>query len=604
MDSSEWSITQMKSECELPNDIKIKFEELLTKYAHTFATKITELGCVKGVEFAIETTSESPLHAVAYRLPQIELKAMENEINQLLKAEIIRKGSSGTWTAPAFLVKQKGKYRMVINYKPINKITIKYKHPLPIIDELLESFSGSKIFSIIDVRKGFHQISVREDCRHKTGFITPFGIYEYNRLPFGLSNGPAVFSAVMRNIFGDLDFVKVYIDDITIHSKNLEQHLLHLEIVFKRLNEMKIKINNEKCMWFAREIKILGHIIGEDGTKMDPEKIKPLVDRRPPTDKKQLQTFMGITNYYRKFCNNYAKVAAPLYRLLCADAKWEWNNEHQKAFEGLISFLTSYPTLRPPDFTKPFILYTDASHVALGGVLAQVDSNKHEYVICYISKILKDSERNYGISELECLCIVWCINKLWYYFFGNTVKIVTDNSALKWLFSNNRPNARLARWSVLLQQFDYEIIHRSGNIHKNADAISRPVLLTEIMNNENNLEKYDEETSLKNSDPYEDGCLMHYLKYKKHINGASKKQLKRVENKAKFFQMTEAGIIMMRNKIDAEFNILIPKPEDREFIILKEHELTHSRTNKIVDTLRYKGFNWVNMNDDVKKSYK
>ena len=225
------------------------------------------------------------------------------------------------------------------------------------------------------MRKGFYQIELEEKSKHKAGFITSFGIYEFNRLPFGLSNGPAFFSAIMANCLGDLPFVKVYIDDITIISKNEEEHFKHIQIVLNRLRDMNLRLNPEKCQWFAEEIKILGHIVDSQGLRMDKSKIEAIEKRVPPNSIKSLQSFLGLTNYYRKFVLNYSKIAAPLHQLTSKKEKWEWKTEHQEAFETLKSRLTAYPILRLPDFGRAFILHTDASHIALGAILAQEDEN-------------------------------------------------------------------------------------------------------------------------------------------------------------------------------------------------------------------------------------
>ena len=252
--------------------------------------------------------------------------------------------------------------------------------------------------------------------------------------------------------------------------------------------------------------------------RMDPEKISAIKSRLPPNSIKSLQAWLGLTNYYRKFVLNYAKIAAPLHQLTSKSTKWNWTPECQEAFEKLKEALVAYPILRSPDYSKKFVLHTDASHLALGAILAQEDDQGKEYVCYYASKLLKDSERRYGISELECLAIIWSVNAFRVYLYNNHFTIVTDHIALKWLMSLNDPSARLSRWSILLQQFSFDIKHRKGIEHSNADALSRPVLLNAIIAR-NNLEQDDHTTKLL--DPYEDDCLLHFLKYRKHVPGAT-----------------------------------------------------------------------------------
>ena len=393
----------MTPQTEISPENKEKFIKIINDNKDSFAISAEQLGKCKGVEFEIETISETPIHSVPYRQPPSTTKRMEEEVNKLRKAGIIRRGTAGTWSSPAFIIKQKGKDRMVINFKDLNLITKQYKHPLPRIDDQLDSFQGTKYYSTIDLRKGFYQLLLSEKSKHKAGFTTPFGIFEFNRLPFGLSNGPAFFSAVMQNILSDLPFIRVYIDDITIASKDENEHLEHINILLNRLNEHNLKINPDKCNWFATEIKLLGHIVDQNGIRMDVDKIEAIKNRKEPTNLKQLQSFLGLTNYYRKFVLNYSRITAPLHKLTSQQSKWEWTKECKIAFDLLKQKLIEYPILRAPDFSRQFILHTDASHLALGATLSQIDEDGNEYVVRYASKILKDSERVYGIAELECL---------------------------------------------------------------------------------------------------------------------------------------------------------------------------------------------------------
>jgi len=446
-------------------------------------------------------------------------------------------------------------------------------------------------FSQINLRKGFYQLELSESARYKAGFVTSFGIFEFNRLPFGVMNGPAIFCSVMQNIFGDVEFVKVYIDDITISSKSVEEHLEHIEIVLKRLKEFNLKINPDKCKWFATEIKVLGHIVDRFGIKMDPDKVEAIKNRNPPTNVKHLQQFFGMTNYYRKFIEKYSQIAAPLHKLTSVSSEWDWTKECQDAFESLKQKLIEFPILRSPDFSNSFIVYTDASHIALGTILAQKDDQNREYVCHYASRFLKPSERTYGITELECLAIIWALNHFRTYLYGERFVVYTDNQALKWLKGLNSPNGRLTRFakrSILLSQFDFEVKHRSGKSHQNADALSRPVLMSLEVNELS-------EWSMKLSDPYEDEPLLHFLKHKRHLPGISRKQANRVEKASTLYKLNADGTIMARKNSTLEFNLTVPKPELRESIILKEHELSHTKAGKIHSSLSSQNIYWRNM---------
>ena len=205
----------------------------------------------------------------------------------------------------------------------------------------------------MDLFKGFNQMELDEESKKKAGFITSNGIYEYNRIPFGLQNGPAFFTAAMKTILGDLKFVKVYIDDITISSNTEEEHLEHIQTVIDRLNEHNLRINPAKCTWFANEIKLLGHVIDKHVVKMDPEKIDKIKNFKTPKNIKDVESFLGCTGYYRKFIRRYASIAAPLHRLTIKNMPFKWTQECDSAFNLLKEIFCSYPILRNPDFSRP-----------------------------------------------------------------------------------------------------------------------------------------------------------------------------------------------------------------------------------------------------------
>ena len=241
----------------------------------------------------------------------------------------------------------------------------------------------------------------------KTAFSTGDCHYEFVKLPFGLRNAPAVFSKIMKAIFGNMPFVEIYIDDITIHSKTFDEHIGHIKEVLTKVREHNLKLN-AKCDWARHEIKLLGHIITGNSVKMDPDKIKAIEQWTTPTKVNHIQQFLGICGYYRRFIKDFSNVAAALYNLLKKDVKWKWTTECDKAFKELKRKLVTYPIVRKPDFNREFTIYTDASGLAIGAVLAQSDETG-EYAVYYASRLLKGAEIHYTITEKECLAIVWAI---------------------------------------------------------------------------------------------------------------------------------------------------------------------------------------------------
>ena len=292
-------------------------------------------------------------------------------------------------------------------------------------------------------------------------------------MPMGVVNAPMMFSKIMNQILGDCEFLVIYIDDICIFSRTLDEHLTHIEMVMHKLEKANIKINQDKCKWIAEKVKLLGHIVSGTGIEMNPEKTKCINDRKAPSNVKEVQQFLGICNYYRKFIKGFAEIAVPLYNLLKIENKWNWTDECQKAFETLKVKLTSYPVLRQPDMGRMFSIFTDASIDAVGAVLSQTDDDGNEYVVAYASKTFKSHEKHMGISEKEMAACVFGVREFRHYIFGTHFKLITDHNALKYLMSIKDPTGKLARWSIFLSQFDFEISYKKGSTHSNADYLSR-----------------------------------------------------------------------------------------------------------------------------------
>jgi hypothetical protein len=387
--------------------------------------------------------------------------------------------------------------------------------------------------------------------------------------------------------------VFVYIDDISIFSETVREHIKHVEIVLVRLRNANMKLNPDKCVWFSKSIKLLGHVISDKGIAPDEDKTESIKERKHPTNVKELQSFLGICNYYRKFIKNFADIAAPLYKLIRNEVVWEFKEEQIQAFKTLKEKLCTYPVLRQPDMKKTFKLYCDASHIAVGVVLSQADAENNEYVIAYASRLFKGFEINWCISDKEMFACIYGVKEFKQFIFGTKFIIVTDHSALMYLLNLKDPTGRLARWSMFLSQFDYEIEYRKGTTHQNADYISRPVLITRTRIQE------EEENSTRNLDPYLDESLLHYLKYKKHKNGISKKQVRRIENAiTKYEYSNDTLYVIKKNK-----KMIIPKIEDRENIIIDNHDQVAHFGKATYERIREKFF-WPKMFNQIVKHNK
>ena len=316
------------------------------------------------------------------------------------------------------------------------------------------------------------QVEISEQDRQKTAFYTTEGLYEFKVMPFGLCNALATFQRLMDLILAGLQWSQclVYLDDVIIIGKTFEEHLLNLKSVFTRISEAGLKLQPSKCAFLQQKVQYLGHIMSKDGVEADPEKIEKVASWAAPTSPRE-QQFLGFANYYRRFIRDFALIARPLHCLTERTAKFRWTNECQAAFEELRRRLTTDPVLAYPDFSRQFILDTDASDTGIGAVLSQVDENGRERVISYGSRLLTKPERRYCVTRRELLAVVTFTRQYRSYLAGQRFTLRTDHDSLTWLRNFKEPEGQLVRWLEKLQEFDFEIVHRRGKKHSNADAL-------------------------------------------------------------------------------------------------------------------------------------
>ena len=579
--------------------------KLIMEFKDIFATSIGDLHTPCTIaKHIIKLEDTKPIRIKPYRRSIKEKELIQKDIDEMLRAGIIRKSKS-PWASPALLVdKHDGSKRFCVDYRQVNHRTIQDPFPMPRIDDIFDRLNGALWFSSLDLKSGYWQILVDENSIVITAFSTTEGHYEFIRLPFGLKNAPGDFSRIMQQVVEDLKFLDYYLDDLYVFSTSFEEQIKHLRSLFTRIRETSLKINLAKCKWFRREIKVLGHWIGNHQIKMDLEKIQVVKEWKQPTKVVQVQQFLGLCGYYRKFIENFAKLAAPLYKITRNDVKFEWSIECQEAFEILKSKLLSYPILRQPDFKKPFIVHTDACGVAIGAILAQIDENGHEYVCIYSSRLLKGAELNYGITEKECLAVLWGVSLYRVYVYGQRFKIVTDHSALLWLLKIKNAEGRLAKWANTLQVYTFDIIHRAGKAHTNADAVSRALLNVEISIQGIANDKVEiEEISAKKVDVWEDDIFLHYLITGKYLPGSSGKQCRRIKKLAKFYVFNNDKLWFFPNIDDKQSKLLVPRKEDRADLIKEAHCLGHfalEKTYKDLKTKYYWKGMWVDCEFELK----
>ncbi len=358
----------------------------------------------------------------------------------------------------------------------MNRISLTDAYPMPRIDGLIDELGKASFITTLDLTHGYWQVPVAKKDRHKTAFITPFGLFQFKRMPFGLQGAPATFQRIMdRLIRGQYESVSAYLDDLVIFSNSWEEHLRHLREVLHRLEEAGLTARLKKCQFAMKTCNYLGHVVGNGVIRPALDKIAAVESFATPKTKTDVRAFLGLTGYYRRFIPDYAVIALPLTDLTrkTAPNQVHWDSACEEAFTKLKALLCTSPVLQSPDFSRPFILQTDASNRGVGAVLTQIDEEGQEHPVSYYSRKLLPREQRYSTVEKELLAIKLATNAYKVYLLGRRFTIVTDHRALEWLDRLQESNARLTRWSLALQAYDFVVQHRPGKDNGNADALSR-----------------------------------------------------------------------------------------------------------------------------------
>ena len=453
--------------------------ELLSRHIDTLYAK--EVGTHDGIKCDIDVQGSRPLKQRSRQLSPKELAAIRQEVDTLLARKIIRPSQSPWANRIVMVAKKDGSTRVCVDFRAVNKMCVTDAYPTPLISQTVDQVNGMSWFSNLDAESGYHQIRLTERAKPITAFSTPFGLYEYEKMPFGLKNAGACFQRVMDAALSGLSWqcCMVFVDDIVVFSRTWEEHLQHLDAVLKAVSKAQMTLKLKKCFFGKRELEFLGVIIGKDGVRADPEKVKAVQEFVPPKTIRQLRSFLGMATQLRRFIKGYASIARPLTLLLRDDAKPRWKKmvftvTEKTAFDDLKLAMTGSEILAYPNFNKPFQIVCDASDYALGAMLAQLDElTKVERPIQYISRVLKGAELNYSATHREALAVVWSLASFRPYIHGVPSVVVTDHSALTWIMSHKEPTARMARWAMQIQEYDLEFIHRKGKENAIADALSR-----------------------------------------------------------------------------------------------------------------------------------
>ncbi|KAL4010649.1 hypothetical protein IC575_030152 [Cucumis melo] len=452
---------------------KLKPEDVpvVKEFLDVFPDDLSGLPPDREIEFTIKLLpGTAPISQASYRMAPSELKELKMQLQELVDKGYIRPSVS-PWGAPVLFVKKKdGTLRLCIDYRQLNKVTIRNKYPLPRIHDLFDQLRGAALFSKIDLRSGYHQLKVRESDIAKTTFRTRYGHYEFRVMPFGLTNAPAVFMDLMNRIFHRyLDqFVIVFIDDILVCSIDRESHEEHLRIILQTPREKQLYAKFSKCEFWLEQVVFLGHVVSAKGVSVDPQKVEAVFNWERPTSATEVRSFLGLAGYYRRFIEDFSRLALPLTALTRKNVKFEWSDKCEQSFQELKKRLVTAPILALPVTGKDYVIYCDASRLGLGCVLMQ-DGN----VIAYASRQLKEHECNYPTHDLELAAVVLEL-KIWrHYLFGEKCHIFTDHKSLKHIFDQKELNLRQRRWLELIKDYDCTIEYHPGKAKVVADALSR-----------------------------------------------------------------------------------------------------------------------------------
>ncbi|MEW8548469.1 MAG: reverse transcriptase domain-containing protein, partial [Candidatus Thiodiazotropha sp.] len=452
-------------------------ETLLTEFQDIFSDSKNDLGRTNLTQHSIFTNDARPIKQPPRRVPFAMREQLQKQVDEMLEQDIIEPSKS-PWSSPVVLVKKKdGSFRFCVDYRRLNAVTCKDAHPLPRVDDCLDALSGSKVFSTLDCASGYWQVEMNLEDREKTAFSTGENLFQFKVMPFGLTNAPATFQRLMDLVLAGMHWkcCLVYLDDIIVFTSTVDEHLTKLREVFSCIRDAGLTLKSSKCQLFETSVSFLGHQVSGSGIRPDANNIEKVLNFAVPRNVTELQSFLGLANYYRKFIRNFANIAEPLNRLLHKDTKFMWTDDSHRAFEKLRQSLTTYPVLAYPDFQKPFRVQTDASGWAVGAVLSQ-EQKGEEKVIAYASSTLSKSERNWSAYDKEFYAVVWAIRHFRPYLGGSRFVVMTDHKPLANLRSikqGHDPTGRRERWSIELSAYDFSIQYRKGINNGNADALSR-----------------------------------------------------------------------------------------------------------------------------------
>ena len=458
-----------------PVGLHSQISDVVCQYSDIFALESDPPGYCDWLPVTVDTGDASPVVSVPYKIPLHYQQEVSRQLREMLNTDIISYSKSA-WRSPVVVVKKKnGKLRLCIDYRKLNRVTKADQFPIPCIEEIFCKLRDNVYFSTLDLKSGYHQVALAEDSKEKTAFAANDGLYEFNVLPFGLRNGPAHFSRLMQSVLtgmiGTICFV--YLDDIIILGRSLEEHLENLSRVLTTLRSFNLRLSLEKFCFLQSEITYLGHIVSREGIRPMFDKVSCIKNYPRPINGKQIQSFLGLAGYYRRFIRDFSYISRPLDSLRNCSS-FVWTQAHETAFIKLKEGITEHSILHYPDFNREFLLTADASDYAIGGVISQLDSLGRDRPISFASRSLSPAERNYHALEREALAVIFMLDRHRYFLLGHNIRVRSDHKPLKVLIKDDKLNPRQARWLDKLLEFQLiDFVHISGKKNVVADALSR-----------------------------------------------------------------------------------------------------------------------------------
>jgi hypothetical protein len=540
-------------ETDLDDSQKAQVRDLVNEFEDVVATDLSQLKTTTLVKHVIETKpGEGPVRSKPYHVPYGLRSEVKQQIKEMLNAGLISP-SSAEWCSPIVLVKKKdGSWRFCVDYRKLNSITVPQAFPMTSIDNVVELMKGNTIFSCLDLFSGFYQVAMEENSKEKSTFITSEGCYKFNVMSMGLMNSPFTMQRLAMAL--NLDLITSgcsipYIDDWVFMSPCFEHHMDLMRLVFQRMREARLSVKLSKCQLFQKKVEYLGHVLTAEGLAVANHHIQAMINFKSPTSKKEIRRLNGLFGYYRRFVPRYAEIIKPILRLTKKDVEFDWDDDCEKAKNELIQHLTTAPILAFPDFSAPFRLATDASAIAVAGVLSQLQKDGTEHPISYFSKALNKAESRYPAVEQELMAIVLSIKHFAKFLYGHQFTVFTDNVSCVAILKKPNLSPRLARWALAVQEHQFDVQYKAGRLNVVADALSRQAPVAAIdTNDEADIEQLlkefptgatAHEFSAAQKSDYRLGPIMLYLAKAKYPQDSTKAEQSKIRSQARLFELID-----------------------------------------------------------------